>query len=237
MNYQKYIPPIITDLLISKSIPNLLGDRLVEWSWSASRIPESNFPDNHALDLGTGSSYISLIAAFKGWRVTCIDLSHLSKPYHHDNISYRNGDILTMPLDLDNKYSLVINVSFIEHVGKPGQDKGDYIAMNRIYQAMTNNSIMLLTVPCGENPGNNLARCYNSDTLNLLASRFEVLEQSYFAKINGNTWTRVDRDTACNYPNKMSGSNPLKIIYALGMLVLHKPGEIVNATGTINSES
>lgn len=236
MDIKRFIPPILTDFLISKSIPNLLGDRLIEWSWSTSRIPESVYPNNHALDLGTGSSYISLTAAFKGWTVTCIDLSHAPKPYSHDNISYVNGDILTMPLDLD-KYNLVINISFIEHVGNPGIDKGDLIAMNRIYQAMTDNSIMLLTVPCGKNPGSpGLARCYNDNNLKLLASRFSILEQSYYAKINGNTWTEVVRDTACNYPNNMKSTNPLNTIYALGMLVLHKPAESVNATGTISPE-
>ena len=86
-------------------IPNLVGDRAVEWSWIASQLPAG---PGSALDFGPGGSYLGLIAALRGFTVTAIDLEPVQWPYLHDQLQFVQGDILHVDLP-EHHFDLVIN--------------------------------------------------------------------------------------------------------------------------------
>ena len=57
---------------------DLSGDRTIEWSWTAARIPDG---EGEALDFGCGQSDLGLIAAHRGFHVTAVDLEPVIWPY------------------------------------------------------------------------------------------------------------------------------------------------------------
>jgi 2-polyprenyl-3-methyl-5-hydroxy-6-metoxy-1,4-benzoquinol methylase len=52
-------------------IPNLEGDRDIEWSWGSAQMPGG---PSRVLDFGTGESNLAFHAALRGFEVTSIDL-------------------------------------------------------------------------------------------------------------------------------------------------------------------
>jgi 2-polyprenyl-3-methyl-5-hydroxy-6-metoxy-1,4-benzoquinol methylase len=70
---------------------NLLGDRDVEWSFIAAHLPRG---PGKALDFGSGGSYISLIAARKGFEVIALDLEPQTFPWQHPQVTFMQGDLL-----------------------------------------------------------------------------------------------------------------------------------------------
>mgnify|MGYP001767288543 CR=1 FL=1 len=101
----------------NKQIPNLAGDRDIEWSWILSQMPSG---PGEALDFGPGGSFLGLTAAQRGFRVTAIDIAPVKWLYTHPNLKFIQGDILKLSLPKNN-FDLVINCSTVEHVGLAGR--------------------------------------------------------------------------------------------------------------------
>lgn len=132
---------------------NLLGDRDVEWSFVAAHIPDG---PGEALDFGSGSSYMGLIAALKGFRVIALDLEPQTFPWRHPNVSFVQGDLLEIDWQPE-RFDVVINCSTVEHVGLVGRysvtkerPNGDLEAMARLRILMKPGGVMLLTIPVGK---------------------------------------------------------------------------------------
>jgi len=224
VNLAGWVPPALLNRVVKKSIPNLAGDRDVEWSWVAAQMPDG---PGEALDFGTGSSFLGLIAAQRKFKVTAVDLGPVKWYYTHPGLQFMQGDILKLSLPVKH-FSLVINCSTVEHVGLAGrygvsQDNpdGDIGAMARIRELMEPGGIMLLTIPAGQDaifaP---VSRVYGAQRLPRLLEGYTVEKEAFWVKDNQNRWVTADKDTALNITALAGSWNPLKNIYALGCFVL-----------------
>jgi SAM-dependent methyltransferase len=206
---------------------NLLGDRDVEWSWIASQMPCG---PGEALDFGPGGSHLGLVAAQRGFSVVSVDLQPVHWHYAHPSFRFLQGDILAVALPTSH-FDLVINCSTVEHVGLAGrygvtEDRpdGDLAAMTRLRGLMKPGGLMLITVPVGRDavraPRH---RIYGEERLPRLLRDFVVEKEAFWAKDRENRWVPCDRQTALNYEAPVVDSVSQNV-YALGCLVLRKPG-------------
>ena len=206
---------------------NLLGDRDIEWSWVASKIPVG---PGVALDFGSGGSHLALLAAQRGFTVTALDLEAIQCPYIHPSLHFVKGDILKLGLPAAH-FNLVINCSTVEHVGLAGRygvvegrPDGDLEAMARLRESMKFGAIMLLTIPVGHDavfaP---LCRVYGKERLPRLLGGFLVEKEEFWVKDEKNRWVPCDREVALNFQASANSWDPLRNVYALGCYVLRKP--------------
>lgn len=206
---------------------NLWDDRDVEYSFIAAHMP--NGPGK-ALDFGSGSSYMSLLAALRGFEVIALDLEPQTFPWLHPAVRSIQGDLLKLDLPT-NHFDLIINCSTVEHVGLVGRysvtenrPDGDLEAMALLRELMKPSAIMLLTVPVGQDaifaP---LCRVYGKERLPRLLSGFVLEREMFWVKDAENRWVQCDGETALSFEASAGSWDPLRNVYALGCFVLRKP--------------
>lgn len=220
----KFVPPALTSIFINNTVPNLSGDRDIEWSWVSAHIPDG---PGKALDFGAGPSFLGLIAAQRRFEVTAVDLLPCRWEYTHPNLIFIQGDLLKVNLP-EKFYDLIINCSTVEHVGlgdrygnaEKGAD-GDLEAMSCLRSLMKPQSLMLLTVPAGRDcvyPA--LHRVYGHERLPKLIDGYLVEKEAYWIKDDNNKWQLTTKDAALKFESSAGSWNPLKNIYALACFVL-----------------
>jgi SAM-dependent methyltransferase len=200
--------------------PNLRGDRNIEYSWIVANMPPG---PGEALEFGCGNSWLSLVAARRGFHTLAIDLTPVDWPYVYPGLQFVQKDVFDVELPLAS-LDLVINCSAIEHVGlerygDPGNIDGDLAAMERMRRFLRPGGTMLLTIPVGQDatvvP---LHRIYGSERLPLLLKGFDTQAKDYWTKDVQNRWVPVSEERAL-------GQLPLPNIYALGCFVLRVPAD------------
>ncbi|MFC1943188.1 class I SAM-dependent methyltransferase [Chloroflexota bacterium] len=219
-----WLPPAILGIVVKKSMPNLAGDRDIEWSWVSSQMPDG---PGEALDFGPGTSFLGLIAAQRGFMVTAVDLEPVQWYYTHPGLQFVREDILKLPLPAKH-FDLVINCSTVEHVGladRYGTTEnsldGDIEAMVRLRELMKPGGIMLVTIPVGQDavfPP--LHRVYGADRLPRLLEGYKVEKEAFWVKDKRNRWILSERKTALDFKASAGSWNPLRNVYALGCFVL-----------------
>jgi len=214
---------------------NLWGDRDVEYSFIAAHMPNGG---GKALDFGSGYSYMSLLAALRGFEVIALDLEPQTFPWRHPAVRFIQGDLLKLDMPA-NHFDLIINCSTVEHVGLVGRysvtesrPDGDLEAMARLRELMKPDALMLLTVPVGQDavfaP---LCRVYGRERLPRLLSGFVVEREMFWVKDAENRWVQCDRETALSFEPSAGSWDPLRNVYALGCFVLRKPQEAPGGGG------
>ena len=219
-----WIPPILLGAFIKKSMPNLSGDRDIEWSWVSAHIP---YGPGEALDFGPGASFLGLIAAQRGFEVTAIDLEPVHWYYVHKKLHFVQGDILKVDLPAKH-FDLIINCSTVEHVGLTGRygktenkPDGDLEAMALLRELMKPGGTMLLTIPAGQDAVYSpLHRVYGEERLPRLLEGYRIEKEAFWVKDKKNRWQLTERGTALNFKSKAESWNPLKNVYALACFVL-----------------
>jgi hypothetical protein len=210
-------PHVATDPRSRQFTPNIAGDRDIEWSWVAANLPDGS---GEALDFGPGGSWMGLLAARRGWRVTAVDLNPAEHFYRHPRLGFTIGDLLTLSLPADF-FELIINCSTVEHVGLAGRygvtedsSDGDLAAMQRLRWMMRANGRMLLTVPVGRDrvfrPWH---RVYGRTRLPELLRGYKVISKEFWTKDADNRWNVAPEAVAID-------EEPLVYCYALGLFVL-----------------
>jgi SAM-dependent methyltransferase len=202
--------------------PNLNGDRAVEYSWIAARMPDG---PGKALDFGCGTwSWMTLLAARKGFEAVGLDMQDVQWPYRHGSLDFMRGDVLKAELP-QGDFDLIINCSAIEHVGLDRYgattltDAGDLEAMKRLRLLLKPNKPMLLTIPVGvDTVIAPLHRVYGAVRLPQLLAGWTVDQEEYWIKDENNCWVLVTKEAALQNP-------PTKRCYGLGLFVLRNvPG-------------
>lgn len=217
---------------------NLWGDRDVEWSFCAAHRPDG---PGEALDFGSGASYMSLIAARKGFQVTALDLEPQTFLWRHPQVTFVQGDLLKMDWQPE-RFDLVINCSTVEHVGLAGRygvteqwPDGDLEAMARLWELMKAGGVMLLTIPVGRDavfaP---LCRVYGKERLPRLLDGYIVEKEVFWVKDQENRWVQADKGTALNFEASAGSWDPLQNVYALGCFVLRKPDRRASEDGEVS---
>jgi len=203
---------------------NLRGDRDIEWSFVAAFMPRG---PGRALDFGPGQSSLGLLAAQRGFDVTCVDREPVQWYYRHPRLHFVKSDLLELASDVAG-FDLVINCSTVEHVGLPGRygvtesrPDGDLEAMARLRGLMNPGATMLLTVPVGEDAlFSPLCRVYGIARLPRLLDGFDVREALYWVKDAENRWVQVEQAAALAQRAYAGSFNPLRNHYGLGCFVL-----------------
>lgn len=204
----------------------LAGDRDIEWSYIASRMPTG---PGEALDFGCGFGNLSLLLAQRGFQVTGVDLLTYPRYWEHPHCTFVQGDFLQLDLP-KNHFDLIVNCSAVEHVGLSGrygmpvsESNGDLTAMQRMADVIKPSGVMLLTIPCGrDNVFSPLHRVYGAHRLPQLLLCFEVGEQCFWVKRATNRWVPCDREVAFSFKATANLENPALCSYALGCFVLRK---------------
>ena len=226
----KLSPQPISKKVVQAAAVNLAGDRDIEWSWIAARIPSG---PGEALDFGTGDSYLGLLAAQRGFTVKAVDLSSVQWPYRVPRLTFTQGDIFRMRFPRE-KFSLILNCSTVEHAGLTGRygvtnerPDGDLEAMRILAGWMKPKGIMLLTIPVGRDqvfaP---LCRVYGEKRLPQLLAGFRVREEMYWVKGGDNIWVTGTRKAALTTQTSAGSWNPRENYYPIGCFVLQKSGRL-----------
>ena len=221
-------PPLITWFATKTKqglpVPNLEGDRDVEWSWVLSHLGAG---PGEVLDFGCGNSLLSFIAARRGYNVTAIDLQSVNWPYRLPNIRFIKCDIFKFPFP-DSSFKLIINCSSIEHVGLAGRygsednPEGDITAMTLMHKLLWPGGVMLLTIPVGRDavfaP---LHRVYGRERLPRLLDKWIIEKKEFWVKDDQNHWISVEESVALD-------REPTRLCYSLGCFVLRREKPIHN---------
>jgi len=215
--------PMVVDVyrrwLEPRTIPNLKGDRDVQYSWIVANLPDG---PGKALDFGCGSSWMGLAAARKGFGVTCIDLVDPRWFFQHPNVSFHRADLLRTELP-PRDFDVIICCSTVEHVGLVGRfgvgeehPDGDLDAMDHLRSLARPGGRVLLTIPVGRDrilaPHH---RVYGDRRLPQLLKGWDILREEYWVKDATNRWRMADRGEAL-------AVEPSVYIYSLGLFVLER---------------
>jgi SAM-dependent methyltransferase len=203
---------------------DLLGDRDLEWSFIASRMPGG---PGEALDFGCGSGNLSIHAIQRGYRVLALDLEPPVFPWSHPDVEIVQGDLLKLQLQA-NRFDLILNCSTVEHVGLSGrygvvaqETNGDLKAMGKLRTLLKPTGKMLMTIPCGQDavifPWH---RVYGQERLPKLLSGYEVEEQNYWLKHGDKRWYPCNAEAALSYTPTSHPTTATRCSYALGCFVL-----------------
>jgi SAM-dependent methyltransferase len=203
---------------------DLTGDRDIEWSFVASRLPAGQ---GYVFDFGCGGGSMTIHAVQKGHHVLALDLQPSRFPWSHPNVEIICGDLLKLDLP-QNSFDFILNCSTVEHVGLSGrygvafeEGDGDLKAMRKLRLLLKPSGKILMTVPCGQDaviaPWH---RVYGKQRLPVLLSGYETEEEVYWVKQGDNRWYVADREAALFYAPTSHPTSAVACSYALGCFVL-----------------
>ena len=208
-------------LTASRITLDLSGDRVLEWSFIASRIGRYANNDSYVLDFGCGNGTLTFAAASLGARVLAIDLMPLQFAPIYSAIEFRQTDVMKLDNSIE-RFDLVLNCSTIEHVGLGGRynstekPDGDLEAMQKLRRLMKTKGIMLLTMPVGQDAViSPLHRIFGPQRLPRVIEGFQVIESLFWRKVAHNVWMSCSQKEA--YAEVGNDH-----YYALGCMVLQK---------------
>lgn len=179
----KHIRAIMKKLGFSRPMDLLLeSPRIVEYPWVLRNIPS----EGRILDIGSTGSQLPLMLAGLGYEVWTIDIRKYEYEGIINDLNCIVGDIRETNFQ-DSFFDIVLAVSTIEHIGlgRYGDitDKeGDVNTMKEIKRIMTNEGILLMTLPFGIKSISKLHRVYDQNSLIVLLEDFNVEKIEYFQK-------------------------------------------------------
>jgi SAM-dependent methyltransferase len=200
----------------SAHVRTLAGDREIEWTWTLTHIRRGG---GRVLDFGSGNGMMALGALFAGDDAVAVDLLPEQYPFDPHRIDYLQGDFNELDFKRGS-FDQILNCSSIEHVGlagrygSPDDPDGDLRAMEKMAGLLKSDGNMVLTIPVGVDAihGPN-HRIYGEQRLPRLLERWEVREESYWAKPTGPRFEPVPRERALAEEGSAS-------YYALGLFVV-----------------
>lgn len=210
-------------MVYRKRIPNLAGDRDVEWAWVAANIDNDQ---EKVLDIGNGGSNLALVAAMRGANVLAIDINEIEWMFRHPSVVFERKDLFQ--LTKENKYDVIICCSVLEHIGIPDRynidvknDVADISAMKMIRSLLRPEGRLIITVPVGLDATYfPMGRVYGKARLPILLSDFHVVRESFWKKERDNIWQITSKECALSEMSYVNTPIPTSNYYALGCFVL-----------------
>jgi len=188
----------------SRPIDLLLeSPRIVEYPWILRNIPSKG----RVLDIGSTGSQLPLMLAGLGYEVWTIDIRKYEYDGITNNLNCVIGDIKETNFT-DSFFDIVLAISTIEHIGlgRYGDliDKeGDRNAMKEIKRIITNDGILLMTVPFGKRSISKLHRVYNQKSLLMLLENFNIESINYFLRTD-QFWVKSAIENVNNIDSSIS---------------------------------
>ncbi len=202
--------------LVSRApTPNLWGDRYIEHSWVAGRMPDG---PGRGLDFGSGDSILSLVAVRRGFQMTVTDRSRIDWPFEHPAFTFVQGDAIGTGLAARSFY-LIINCSTVEHLGlgrygDRNDSQADLQGMRHLRSLLKSDGVLIMTLPVGlDAVYPQVHRVYGRTRLPLLLEGFSVHEREFWSKNSRNCWILTSEEAALD---SLSSEH----VYALGCFVL-----------------
>jgi SAM-dependent methyltransferase len=194
----------------------LVGERDLEWAWTLAHVHRG---PGRVLDFGSGNGRLALGASFSGNHAVAVDLEHEQYLFRGHEIEYVQGDFN----ELDFKpasFDQILNCSSIEHVGlagrygSPDDQDGDLRAMAKMAGLLRPGGDMVLSIPVGRDAVYSpWHRVYGEERLPQLLERWDVAEESYWAKRDTEKYEPVTREQAL-------ADHGSATYYALGLYVV-----------------
>ncbi|MCX5707834.1 MAG: class I SAM-dependent methyltransferase [Candidatus Omnitrophica bacterium] len=135
------------------------------------------------LDIGCVESPMPLMGAGLGFRVTGYDFREY--PYVHPNLTFKQGDICTMPFP-DETFDAMVCLSTIEHLGigfykDPKMIEGaDIRGVKEALRVLKYGGRLILSAPVGKKQMTKYQRVYDIASFNKLFQGNSILEQKFF---------------------------------------------------------
>lgn len=203
---------------------DLSGDRNIEWSYIASRLPTDA---GYVLDFGCGWGDLSMHAIQRGCRVVALDLENNPFPWTHPNLERVCGDLFEVDLT-EGRFDYILNCSTVEHVGLSGrygiaveESDGDLAAMQKLRKLLKRSGKMLMTIPVGQDaviaPWH---RVYGKGRMPKLLEGYAIEEECYWVKQPDNRWYPSERELALAFPPTGHPTRGALCSYALGCFAL-----------------
>jgi len=197
---------------------DLIGERDVEWAWTLAHLHPG---PGRVLDFGSGNGMLALAAHFAGNDAVAVDLEPEQYLFRGHGFEYRQGDFLTMPFE-EESFDQILNCSSIEHVGllgrygSPDVSDGDFAAMAKMRSILKPGGTMVLAIPVGiDGTYEPWHRVYGEERERRLLADFEVVSDSYWAKVDTQKYEPVERSLAFSQHGSAT-------YYALGLYVLRR---------------
>jgi SAM-dependent methyltransferase len=177
----------------------LTGEREIEWPWTLAHVHRG---PGRVLDFGSGNGMLALGASFAGNHAVAVDLEHEQYLFRGHDIEYVQGDFNELEFE-PGSFDQIINCSSIEHVGlsgrygSPDDPDGDLKAMTKMAGLLKPGGDMVLSIPIGVDalfaPWH---RIYGEKRLPRLLERWQIQEESYWAKVDSPQYEPVTREQA-----------------------------------------
>lgn len=194
-------------------VPNLDGDRNIEWTWVFKYLPHNK----KVMDIGCCYSIVSATSCRFGNETTGVDLNNEIN-FVLDNFKFVKGNVVN--LNFSEKFDCVVLASTVEHIGLFGRYNsvddvdGDLKTMKNIKGWLSEGGELIVTIPVGvDGVFLPFHRVYGPDRLSKLFEGFSILDSEFWIKSDKINWIKTTKERAL----KEQGS---PVYYALGLFRL-----------------
>jgi SAM-dependent methyltransferase len=166
----------------------IFSERLVEYPLFFSHFDLA--PGGRVLEFGCVESLLTMQLASLGYKVTGFDFRPY--PFEHENFEFIQGDI--MEWQPREEFDAAVSISVVEHIGlsaygDPQAERGDKVAVRKLFESLKPGGRLYLTVPAGRPPQEGgWYRVYDAEALRELVPNIEVLRCFWKPKRYG-TWS------------------------------------------------
>jgi len=189
-----------------------LDERLVEYPWMLSRLPEGAAD---VLDAGSTLNHRSILAhhRLRDKNITIVTLAPENECYWRDRISYVFGDLRNMYFR-ERSFSVVVCLSVLEHVGldthmydpqKPARtrDPAAYLAaVAEMHRVLKPGGLCLISVPFGKYQLRSWLQVFDSVMVERIIATFQpaMHDVKFFRYTERHGWQASSREQAADAP-------------------------------------
>jgi len=173
------------------------SSRVIEYPWIYMNIDKVNVC-KRLLDVGSVDSVLPINLASQGYEVWCIDVRQFEGKGLVQNLKCLVGDVRKTSFENDF-FDCVIAVSTLEHIGlgRYGEwlePDGDITAVSEISRILSENGVLLVTLPFGKGETFPSHRVYNQQRLKTILEGFKVEREDYYSRNKRGFWSPCTKD-------------------------------------------